>query len=79
MRSGAMGLSGLVAGSSGAPEADAGWNAHGRSEWLRFGAAQRDLPGMEVVIRAEDGGEWPDSMEEIARRLIESPAVRNAA
>jgi hypothetical protein len=62
-----------------APEADAGWSAHGRSEWLRFGAAQRDLPGMEVVTRTEDGGDWPDSMEEIAHRLVSAPAVKNAA
>ena len=34
-----------------APEADAGWLAHGREEWEAFGAAQRDLPGVEVLGR----------------------------
>lgn len=53
-----------------AEEADAGWTAHGRAEWERFGAFQRDLPGMEVVHRREDGGSWPDGATEIACRLL---------
>lgn len=58
------------------PEADAGWNAHGREEWERFGKPQRRLPGMNVILRREDGGEWPDACEDIAR--IMSNTTRKA-
>jgi hypothetical protein len=50
-----------------APEADAGWHAHGRSEWEKYGARQRDVPGMITILRSEDGGAWPDDCGEIAR------------
>lgn len=53
-----------------APEADAGWTAHGRSEWERFGAWQRDMDDAIVVRRIEDGGEWPDEPSDISSELI---------
>jgi uridine kinase len=33
----------------GNPNADAGWHAHGREEWERFGAPQASLPGIRVL------------------------------
>lgn len=53
-----------------APEADAGWTAHGRSEWERFGAWQRDIEGMTVIRRWEDGGPWPDQAADISGEFL---------
>jgi len=52
-----------------AVEADAGWAAHGRSEWDLFGAWQRDIEDMVIVSRTEDGGSWPDHPAGIVAEL----------
>lgn len=51
--------------------ADDGWQAHGASEWERFGAFQAGIPGIEVVRTIDHGGSWPSSQQDIASRLID--------
>lgn len=48
-------------------DADAAWAAHGKSEWERFGAFQRDLRDMTVVSIGEADGRTP---REIALQLL---------
>lgn len=52
--------------------ADAGWQAHGRHEWERWGAFQADLPYMEVVRSCDHGGPYPSRPEDIAQSILDS-------
>jgi cytidylate kinase len=52
--------------------ADAGWQAHGRSEWERWGAFQADIAGMQVVRSRDHGGAWPSTPEAIAQAVVDS-------
>lgn len=47
--------------------ADDGWSAHGEEEWLRHGAFQARIPGMQVV---RPGITHAATQDEIARQLI---------
>lgn len=60
-------LDDVAGGRSGA--ADAGWQAHGREEWDRFGAWQRDLPGMEVVTHDMLGNDV-GGLDRVARDIL---------
>jgi hypothetical protein len=52
--------------------ADAGWQAHGRSEWRRWGAFQAEIAGVEVVRTCDHGGSYPSSPEAIAQSILDS-------
>lgn len=56
--------------------ADDGWSAHGREEWLRYGAFQATIPGIEVV---RPGITHEATQEMIARQLFGCAANRIAA
>jgi hypothetical protein len=49
--------------------ADAGWQAHGREEWLAYGAFQRDLPGVEVLPHGTLGDD-ATRLDAVARSII---------
>jgi len=53
-------------------DADAGWQAHGRSEWETWGSFQTEITGMEIIRTAEHGGTFPSSPEAIAQAILDS-------
>ena len=53
-------------------DADAGWQAHGRTEWERWGTFQETIPYVEVVRTCDHGGPYPSRTEDVAQSLLDA-------
>lgn len=58
--------------------ADAGWQAHGRGEWERFGSFQRDIAGVQVLDHAALG-DRVEGLETVAQRIADACGMPLAA
>jgi uridine kinase len=58
-----------VAGSGRVEAADRSWMAHGQEEWRRYGAPQRDLPGVRTVSPDVDEGRRLESIEAVLSEM----------
>lgn len=52
--------------------ADAGWQAHGRAEWDRWGAFQSEIDDMQIVRSRDHGGTYPSTPTDIATAIVDS-------